>query len=88
MLVLGGGAGAIVSQTFDPKDNVVNEVVRGATEGALGGSLVIKGGQYVSKILGKPKAYAQLLEGANEKAETALRMKANEILYGKEAAKN
>ncbi len=86
----GGGAGAVVSQTFDPKDNVVNEVVRAASEGAaaelIGGPLVIKGGQYVSKILGKPKAYAQLLEGANE-AETTLRMKANEILYGKEAAK-
>tara|TARA_B100000085_G_scaffold37949_1_gene31071 strand:- start:6 stop:2402 length:2397 start_codon:yes stop_codon:yes gene_type:complete len=85
----GGGAGAIVAQTFDPKENVVNEVVRAATEGAaaelIGGPIVIKGGQYVSKILGKPQGYAKLLEGAEE-AETTLRMKANEILYGKAGA--
>jgi len=85
----GGGAGAIVAQTFDPKDNVVNEVVRAATEGAaaeiIGAPIIIKGGQYVSKILGKPEGYAKLLEGAND-AESTLRMKANEILYGKTAA--
>ncbi len=85
----GGGAGAVVAQTFDPKDNVVNEVVRAATEGAaaelIGGPIIIKGGQYVSKILGRPEGYAKLLEGANE-AESTLRKKANEILYGKEAA--
>jgi hypothetical protein len=85
----GGGTGALVAQTFDPKENVVKEVVRAATEGAaaelIGGPIVIKGGQYVSKILGKPEGYAKLLEGANE-AETTLRMKANEILYGKAGA--
>ena len=74
----GGGAGAVVAQTFDPKDNVVNEVVRAATEGAaaelIGGPIIIKGGQYVSKILGRPEGYAKLLEGANE-AESTLRKK-------------
>jgi len=86
----GGGTGAAVAQTFDPKENVVNEIVRAATEGAaaevIGGPIVIKGGQYVSKILGKPRQYAKMLEGADA-AETTLRQKANEILYGKEAAK-
>tara|TARA_R100001086_G_scaffold118160_1_gene60721 strand:- start:685 stop:3081 length:2397 start_codon:yes stop_codon:yes gene_type:complete len=87
---VGGGSGAIIAQTFDPKDNVVNEVIRAATEGAaaeiIGAPIVIKGGQYMSKILGKPEGYAKLLDGA-EQAESTLRMKANEILYGKEAAK-
>ena len=86
----GGGTGAALAQSFDPQENVVNEIVRAATEGAaaeiIGGPIVIKGGQYVSKILGKPRQYAKLLEGA-EDAETTLRQKANEILYGKEAAK-
>lgn len=85
----GGGTGAIVAQTFDPKDDVVKEVIRASTEGAaaelIGGPIIVKGGQVVSKILGKPQGYAKLLEGADE-AENTLRMKANEILYGKAGA--
>ena len=56
MLELGGGAGAAVAQTFDPKEDVVKEILRAATQGALGevlgAWLVIKGAQVAGKFLG------------------------------------
>ena len=82
---VGGGAGAAVSQTFDPKEDVVKEIMRAATEGALGEAIgapiVIKGGQIVSKLLNSktPKQFSSLLEGADN-AETALKLKVNEVL--------
>ena len=33
---LGGGAGAAISQTFDPKESIVREVARGTAQGAFG----------------------------------------------------
>jgi hypothetical protein len=82
---VGGGTGAAVSQTFDPKEDVVKEIMRAATEGALGEAIgapiVIKGGQIVSKLLNSrtPKEFNSLLEGAAD-AEKALKLKANEVL--------
>lgn len=80
---VGSGTGAVISQTFDPKDDVVKEVVRATTEGALaeavGGPLFIKGGQVVSKFLGKPSTYKAMLDGA-ESAEKALTETADKIL--------
>ena len=32
---VGGGTGAAVAQTFDPKEDVVKEILRASTEGAL-----------------------------------------------------
>ena len=83
---VGGGTGAAVSQTFDPKEDVVKEILRASTEGALaeaiGAPLVIKGGKLVSKLLGaKPKEYTTLLKGAEE-AERSLQSKALQILRG------
>ena len=85
---VGGGTGAAVAQTFDPKEDVVKEILRASTEGALaeaiGAPLVIKGGQVVSKLLGaKPKAYTSLLKGAEE-AEQTLQSKSLEILRGED----
>jgi hypothetical protein len=83
---VGSGTGAGIAQTFDPKDDVVKEVVRASIEGAvaegIGGPLTIKGAQYVSKLLG-PKI--KLLEGAKE-AEQVLstqiqKIKANPEKY-------
>jgi len=82
---VGGGTGAAVSQTFDPKEDVVKEIMRAATEGALGEAIgapvVIKGGQIVSKLLNSrtPKEFNSLLDGAAD-AEKALKLKANEVL--------
>ena len=78
---IGGGAGAAVAQTFDPKGDVIKEILRAATEGALaeasmGAPLVIKGAQVAGKFLGSsnPKAFNDLLDGAKE-AEFALQSK-------------
>ena len=82
---VGGGTGAAVAQTFDPKEDVVKEILRASMEGALGEAIgapvVIKGGQIVGKVLGSrnPKKYNDLLDGANE-AELALKEKSAQIL--------
>jgi len=81
---VGGGTGAAVAQTFDPKEDVVKEILRASTEGALGEAIgapvVIKGGQLVSKLLGgTPKQFNSLLEGA-EAAEKSLQDKSLRIL--------
>jgi hypothetical protein len=89
----GGGAGALVSETFDPSENVVKEVARAAGEGALGEAigapLAIKAAPIVSKILGsvKPRQFAETIKGS-EIAEESLKNKSYEILYGKETAEN
>jgi len=82
---VGGGTGAAVAQTFDPKEDVVKEILRASMEGALGeaigGPVVIKGGQLVGKVLGSrnPKQFNDLLDGA-EAAENALKEKSAQIL--------
>lgn len=84
---VGGGTGAAVAQTFDPKEDVVAEILRATTEGALaeaiGAPLVIKGAQVAGKFLGSsnPKSFNDLLKGAND-AELALQSKSVEILKG------
>jgi hypothetical protein len=89
---VGSGTGAGLAQTFDPKDDVVKEVVRASIEGAvaegIGGPLTIKGAQYVSKLLG-PKI--NLIKGAEE-AEQVLstqiqKIKANPGSYSDEILK-
>jgi len=81
---IGGGAGAAVAQTFDPREDVVKEITRAATEGALaeaiGGPLVIKGAQLVTKRLGGgPKKFNSLLDGAEE-AEKVLVSTSDQII--------
>ena len=82
---VGGGTGAAVAQTFDPREDVVKEILRASMEGALGEAIgapvVIKGGQIVGKVLGSrnPKKFNDLLDGASE-AELALKEKSAQIL--------
>ena len=84
---VGGGTGAAVAQTFDPKEDVIKEILRATTEGALaeavGAPLVIKGAQVAGKFLGSsnPKAFDDLLDGAKN-AEFALQSKGVQILKG------
>lgn len=54
---VGGGTGAAISQTFDPKEDIVKEITRAAGEGAIGdvagrGISKVLGGIY-SKVVGK-----------------------------------
>lgn len=88
----GGGTGAGVSQIFDPKDDVFKEIVRGATEAAIGEAvgapIAIKVGQGLTKVLG-PKI--DLLKGAEEAEqiikEQSSKIKTNPKLYDTELQK-
>ena len=90
---LGGGTAAgAASVTFDPKDDVFKEIVRGAAEqGAgelIGAPIAIKIGQGITKVLG-PKI--NLLKGAEESElilkQQAYKIKANPKLYDTELQK-
>lgn len=50
---VGGGAGAAISQTFDPKEDIVREITRAAAEGSIGDVLGRGTGVALSKIYGK-----------------------------------
>jgi len=81
---IGAGTGAAVAQSFDPREDVVQEITRAATEGALaeavGAPLFIKGSQVMSKFLAKdPKTFKAYLDGAKE-AEDSLKLTADKIL--------
>jgi hypothetical protein len=75
----GGAYGAAGAQAFDPKDDMLKEIIRGGTEGALqeaiGAPLGVKAGQYLEKVV-RPKV--QLIEGAQE-AERSLAAQAAKI---------
>ena len=79
---VGGATGAGVSQVFDPKDDIVREIVRGGVEGAVGEAIgapvVIKGGQLISKTFNKsgPREFLKPFEDA---------VQAEEILFTKGA---
>lgn len=79
---VGGATGAGVSQVFDPKDDIVREIIRGGVEGAVGEAIgapvVIKGGQLISKTFNKsgPREFLKPFEDA---------VQAEEILFTKGA---
>jgi len=50
---VGGGAGAAISQTFDPKEDIIKEITRAAAEGSIGDVLGRGTGVALSKIYGK-----------------------------------
>jgi len=90
---LGGGTAAgAASVTFDPKDDVFKEIVRGAAEqGAgelIGAPIAIKISQGITKVLG-PKI--SLIKGAEESElilkQQADKIKANPKLYDAELQK-
>jgi hypothetical protein len=80
---LGGATGAGVSQVFDPKDDIVREMVRGGLEGAVGEAIgapvVIKGGQLLSKTFNRsgPREFLKPFEDA---------VQAEEVLFTGKAA--
>ena len=72
----GGATGAGIAQTFDPKDDIAREILRGGMEGAIGEAIgapvVIKGGQLISKTFNKaasPKEFLKPLTDAKEAEE-------------------
>jgi len=72
----GGATGAGLAQTFDPKDDIVREIIRGGVEGAVGEAIgapvVIKGGQLISKTFNNapsPKEFLKPLKDAQEAEE-------------------
>ena len=79
---VGGGTGAGLAQTFDPKRRCIQEIARGAMEGAtaeiIGAPIAIKGATYLNKYLSAP-AKRQNLKGAQE-AEDAIVRKSQDIL--------
>ena len=73
---VGGATGAGIAQTFDPKDDITREILRGGMEGAIGEAIgapvVIKGGQLISKTFNKaasPKEFLKPLTDAKEAEE-------------------
>jgi len=81
---LGGATGAGVSQVFDPKDDIVREMVRGGVEGAVGEAIgapvVIKGGQLLSKTFNRsgPREFLKPLEDAHQAEEILFTGKASQ----------
>ena len=80
---VGGGAGAGLAQTFDPREDILQEIARGAMEGAtaelIGAPIGIKGAQYLNKYLSAPAKRPALLQGAAE-AENAIVRKSQDVL--------
>jgi hypothetical protein len=80
---VGGGTGAGLAQTFDPREDVLQEIARGAMEGAtaeiIGAPIAIKGATYLNKYLSAPAKRPELLKGAQE-AEDAIVRKSQDIL--------
>jgi hypothetical protein len=94
---VGGATGAGIAQTFDPKDDIVREILRGGMEGALGEAIgapvVIKGGQLISKTFNKasPKDFLKPLDEAQQAEEilfTGIKSKADDILANPEKYKD
>ena len=69
---VGSGTGAAISQTFDPTDNAVQDIIRATTTGVLaegvGGPITIKAFQGISKALGKTgiAGRTQMYAGSDE----------------------
>ena len=80
---IGGGTGAGLAQTFDPREDILQEIARGAVEGAtaeiIGAPIAVKGAQYLNKYLSAPAKKPKLLPGAQE-AEDAIVRKSQDIM--------
>jgi hypothetical protein len=80
---IGGGAGAGLAQTFDPREDILQEIARGAVEGAtaeiIGAPIAVKGAQYLNKYLSAPAKKPKLLPGAQE-AEDAIVRRSQDIM--------
>ena len=64
---LGGGAGAAISQTFDPKESIVREVARGTAQGAFGELLGFGMAGGLAKVYNKVTGLSiKTIEGAQD----------------------
>tara|TARA_Y100000114_G_scaffold88281_1_gene81709 strand:- start:199 stop:2820 length:2622 start_codon:yes stop_codon:yes gene_type:complete len=74
---LGGGSGAAIAQTFDPKEDIVKEVARGAAQGAfgevLGFGMAGALGKAYNKVAGQK---IQMIKGGRSAAQVIARQKA------------
>ena len=74
---LGGGSGAAIAQTFDPKEDIVKEVARGAAQGAfgevLGFGMAGALGKAYNKVAGQK---IQMIKGGRFAANVIARQKA------------
>jgi len=76
---VGGGTGAAISQTFDPKEDIVKEITRAAAEGSIGdvlgrGTSKVLSGIY-GKVVGKSTSTineAQIAERILQKEKKAI----------------
>jgi len=64
---LGGGAGAAISQTFDPKESIVREVARGTAQGAFGELLGFGMAGGLAKVYNKVTGFSlKTIDGAQD----------------------
>ena len=81
---IGGGAGAAISQTFDPKESIVREVARGTAQGAFGELLGFGMASGLSKVYNKVTGFSlKTIDGAQD----VVRQLDGDKLFYKEIAK-
>jgi len=83
----GGGSGAAIAQAFDPKEDIVKEVARGAAQGAFGEVLGFGMAGALGKVYNKVAGQKiQMIKGGRAASQTILRQKAYYSLLEKAAA--
>ncbi len=81
---VGGGAGAAISQTFDPKESIVREVARGTAQGAFGELLGFGMAGALAKTYNKVTGFSlKTIDGAQD----VVRGLDGDKLFYKEVAK-
>ena len=74
---LGGGSGAAIAQAFDPKENIVKEVARGAFQGGFGEVLGFGMAGALGKVYNKVAGQKiQMIKGGRMAAQSIARQKA------------
>jgi len=74
---LGGGSGAAIAQTFDPKEDIVKEVARGAFQGGFGEVLGFGMAGALGKVYNKVAGQKiQMIKGGRMAAQNIARQKA------------
>ena len=84
---IGGGTGAGIAQAFDPKEDIVKEVARGAFQGGFGEVLGFGMAGALGKVYNKVAGQKiQMIKGGRAAAQTISRQKAYYSLLEKAAA--
>ena len=86
---VGGGSGAAIAQTFDPKEDIVKEVARGAFQGGFGEVLGFGMAGALGKVYNKVAGQKiQMIKGGRAAAQTIARQKAYYSLLDQAAKGN